>query len=102
MKYSFTWKNPSVKPTGFVLELSVFVSLQNDFVETNDVAGIWGVTAVLPLIAGPKPALARYASSGFGNNACVDIPALIGTPGNKARTPLYTGIKTHVRPIGVA
>lgn len=71
-------------------------------VKVNDVAGIWGVTAVLPLIAGPKPALARYASSGFGNNACVDIPALIGTPGNKARTPLYTGIKTHVRPIGVA
>lgn len=34
MKYFFTWKNPSVEPTGFVLELSVFVSLQNDFVET--------------------------------------------------------------------
>ena len=71
-------------------------------VKVNDVAGIWGVTAVLPLIAGPKPALARYASSGFGNNVCIDIPALIGTLGNKARTPLYTGIKTHVRPIGVA
>lgn len=36
MKYSFTWKNPSVEPTGFVLELSVFVSLQNDLVETID------------------------------------------------------------------
>ncbi len=71
-------------------------------IEVDDVAGIWSVAAVLPLIAGSEPAFTGDTASGFRDNICVDIPALIGAPGNETGAPLYTGFKPHVRPIGIA
>ena len=51
-------------------------------IEVDDVAGVRGIAAVLPLIAGSEPAFARDTACGFRDKIGVDIATLVSTPGN--------------------
>ena len=57
---------------------------------------------VSPLSPILEPLDAVHAACEFGNNAVLDIAALVGAPANKAGAPLHAGGKAVPAPIGLA
>ena len=68
-------------------------------VKEDDCTGRRLIRTVCPLSSVSEPLNAVYATGILRNNTGVDISALVGTPRNKAGTPLYTGVKAVPRPV---
>ena len=54
------------------------------------------------LVFGLEPKHTVSAGGELGDDACVDIAALIGAPADKAGTPFHAALKTVPGPIGFA
>lgn len=68
-------------------------------VKEDDCTGRRFIRSVCPLSSVSEPLYAVYTTGILRNNTGVDISALVGTPRNKAGTPLYTGVKSVPRPV---
>ena len=69
-------------------------------IEKDQVAGAWFIAAVLPQSSLPEPLDADGAACELGDDAGVQIAALIGTPGNKSRAPIHPALEAIPGPIG--
>ena len=69
-------------------------------IEKDQVAGAWFIAAVLPQSSLPEPLDADGAACELGDDAGVQIAALIGTPGNKAGAPIHPALEAIPGPIG--
>ena len=61
---------------------SVFIPVKED-----DISGLWDIAIVSPLTSLNKPICTDTTTGKLWDDTSIDVPTLVGTPGNKGCTP---------------